>query len=72
MHNLKPTRQTSLKLKRTLSQYLEEYHVNEMAILAGQYDDESRQSFLLREIKAICNLLHYDYELTMENYYDTQ
>ena len=61
MAKIKPTRRTTLKLKRTLARYQEEYYINDQAILAGQCDDEERQKFLDKEIKAICNLLNYDF-----------
>ena len=72
MPTIKPTRVTELKLKRTLLRYQEEYYINDQAILAGQYDDDKRQQFLNREIQAICNLLNYDFETTMEQYYENK
>lgn len=72
MAKIRPTRRTTLKLKRTLAKYQEEYYVNDQAILAGQCDDEERQKFLDKEIKAICNLLNYDFVKTMEQYYDNK
>ena len=72
MPTIKPTRPTELKLKRTLARYQEEYYINDQAILAGQCDDEERQKFLDQEIKAICNLLNYDFIQTMEQYYDNK
>ena len=72
MPTIKPTRPTELKLKRTLARYQEEYYINDQAILAGQCDDEKRQQFLSKEIKAICNLLNYDFVTTMEQYYENK